>query len=396
MTTDRNPSKRPRVDELDGLRAFLALWVVAEHILGWAGFGDLTFSAHLQFFWATFMDGGTAVEVFMILSGFAISFLLNGRPQTYMGFMTGRFFRIYPVYLFCLAFALMTTFLVPGILDTASWKNNGAFDFQRTLHACERADLAGQLSWHLTLLNGLLSSQLLPYGTFTFLLPAWSITLEWQYYLVAPFLARIVRSGIGIVGLLLLTLLAQHFGQGKVNNPDAFLPMQLPLFLTGIGSYHLYDWYCRADQPQSRLYVLPVAALFALAVFSHWHVVSLSIWAAAFGCIFVRGDDLLSRLLSAVRWFLLYPFLQRLGRMSYTIYLIHWPILVLLLSAMLHLHPALSGSLAALFMFLIGLPLIFCASTLLHEYLELPGMALGKRLSYRKADAQPPKGQQKA
>jgi peptidoglycan/LPS O-acetylase OafA/YrhL len=118
--------------------------------------------------------------------------------------------------------------------------------------------------------------------------------------------------------------------------------------------------------------------------------VALVIWATVFGCIFIRGDDFISRLLSVVRWILLYPWLQRVGRMSYTVYLIHWPLILVLLSLSLHWRPALSSHSMALLLFLIGLPVILCVSAILHKYIELPGMALGKRLSYpRKAFAEP-------
>lgn len=375
---------RSRADELDGLRAILALWVVACHMLSWCGFYEVSFSGHLQFFWSEFIGGASAVDTFMILSGFAISFLLNNRSQNYLEFMVGRFFRIYPVYFICLMLGLASTYLAPAILQTASWRSTIYFEFERIHYACERANMGWHLFWHLTLLNGLLPKQMLPDSTSTFLPPAWSITLEWQYYLIAPFAARLVRSGTGLLGLILVSLIGYHYRMPWQNGSLAFLPPQLPLFLIGIGSYHLYDWFCQSGQPRSRFFALPFAGVVGFAVLARWHLVALVIWAVAFGCIFVRGDDLISRLLSVVRGTLLHPWLQRLGRMSYCIYLIHWPLILVLLSLFLHGQPALASESMVLVLFFIGLPLILGASAILHEYIELPGMALGKRVARRR------------
>jgi len=375
--------RRPRVDELDGLRALLALWVVACHIFCWCGFIDAKVPAYLNFFWSEFISGGSAVETFMILSGFAISFLLNGRPQNYLQFLTGRFFRIYPVYLICLMLGLASTYLVPSILQTAQWKSTIYFGFVHSHYVAERSNMGPHLFWHFTLLNGLLPKQVLLDSTGTFLPPAWSITLEWQYYLVAPLLALMVRSGTGILALTLISLIGRHFGGPWVNSQWAFLPAQLPLFLMGIGSYHVYDSFCHSGQPKSRLFALLAATLLAAAILSGYFWVPLVIWTAAIGSVFVRGDDLLSRCLAVVRWMLLLSLLQKLGRMSYCIYLIHWPIILFCLFVFLHLRPALSAESMLLLLFLIGVPVILFASAILHEYIELPAMALGKTLTHR-------------
>lgn len=336
------------------------------------------------------MSGSSAVETFMILSGFAISFLLDGRHQNYLEFMTGRFFRIYPVYVFCLFVGLWSTYLVPSILETAHW-STVYFDYARIHYAAERANMGPHLFWHLTLLNGLLPKQILPDSAGTLLPPAWSITLEWQYYLVAPFIALCVRSGVGILALTFISIMGMHHGGPWINSQWAFLPPLLPLFLIGIGSYHLYAWYCVSGQPKSHLLVIPVAALLAFAILTGWHQVPLIIWVCGFGSVFLSGDDLLSRGVAVVRRLLLASSLQRLGRMSYCIYLIHWPILLLCLSVFLHWKPTLSGSSMLVLLIVLGLPFIFFASAILHEYLEMPAMAFGKRLAYKPRKATSPK-----
>ena len=372
---------RPRIDELDGLRGLLALWVAVAHMLCWVGFLGITVRQPLHFFWWEFIYNQGAVQTFMILSGFAISFLINHRPQPYGKFILGRAFRLYPVYLVCLVLGLLTSPLQPDIFRTTQWKSE-YFDWFGALYAAERAHLGLHLFWHLTLLNGLLTKKILLDAGVTILPPAWSISLEWQYYLVAPWIGRMVRSTLGLLSLLLVTMWFQRYGGEWINFHWAFLPPQLPLFVIGIGSYHFYEWFCRAGQPRVQLMVIGVVAMIAVAVLAQWYLVPLTIWALVLGCIFVRGNDLFSRALSVLRWFLLLPWMQKLGRMSYCIYLLHWPMILILLSLVLRWRPGLSANATALLLIFIGLPLTLLASLVLHEYLELPFMALGKKLTY--------------
>jgi len=76
-----------------------------------------------------------------------------------------------------------------------------------------------QLLAHLTMLHGAVPDQILPGSSITYLPPAWSISVEWQFYLVAPFLfAFLKRPGSRLVLLLLLLVevrvlcMAQGFG----------------------------------------------------------------------------------------------------------------------------------------------------------------------------------------
>lgn len=371
-----------RVDELDGLRGLLALWVAFSHIIALSGFWENRLPGRLSGVWYTMVSAEPAVETFIILSGFAISFLLHKRKESYAGFMRGRMFRIYPVYLFCLALSIGTGFLTPHILETAGWKETIYFTWVRDLSEQGASAFGSHLFWHLTLLNGVLTKDFLPGATGTLLVPAWSITLEWQYYLIAPFLARGVRSGMGLLAVGLIAL-AGHHASGVWHNPQlSFLPAQLPLFLIGIGSYHLYAH--RSNAPQFRpLTSINAVALLLLAILSGWYPVALMAWALGFGCILVRGDDPFARLLGFVRIALLHPWLQWLGKISFPLYLVHWPVLMGVLYLMLRISPGISSPVALAVLISVAIPLILIAAEVIHRTIEKPGMALGKRFDRR-------------
>ncbi len=381
-------NQSPRVDELDGLRGLLALWVALAHMLAWSGFWECRLPGRFAGAWAAFVEAGAAVDTFIILSGFAISFLLHKRSQSYASFMTGRFFRIYPVYLLCLLLGIATTFLTPFILDTASWRGSTVyFEWIRTFTNNSFSALGAHTFWHLTLLNGLLPRSFLLNSTATLLPPAWSITLEWQYYLVAPFLARAVmisgtvRTAAKWSLIAVAVVLGSKYGVKFANPMLAFFPAHLPLFLLGIGSYHFYARYHSDDKNGNRISSISMIVLIAVGILFQWHAIALTAWALGFGCIMVRGDNLPGRLLSPLRNSLLHPALQWLGHLSFPLYLVHWPIIIAVMYVTLHLFPDISqrGNLAVLL--LVGVPLVVAAARVIHLHLELPLMAFGKKVN---------------
>ena len=377
-----NPVKPSgRIDEFDGLRGILSLWVAVSHMLCWCGFVTVRFiSDHgaSKRLWDEFVFAAGAVETFMILSGFVITHLLYTDRQPFGKFMLGRFFRIYPVYLFCLLLGFGSIFFVPHILEQAQWRDTVYFQWEQSHSDCELARPIAHLVAHLTLLFGLVPEQILPQSAATLLTPAWSISLEWQFYLVAPLIALAVRSRTGI--LLLAAVCCGDFFYPRFWG-NAFLPGKLSLFLVGIGFYHLY----RNQDKWKSFNQIPYAilAVFCAVILVSWHWVALSIWVLVFGCLFIRAGDSgrFSVILLTLRRVLLHPVLQYLGRMSYPVYLIHWPVIILLMYGLLQIDPDITEGKALIFMCSLGLPIILAVAFLLHRFLEVPLMRLGKKYS---------------
>jgi peptidoglycan/LPS O-acetylase OafA/YrhL len=73
-----------------------------------------------------------------------------------------------------------------------------------------------------------------------------------------------------------------------------------------------------------------------------------------------------------------FPLLIGLGELSYSTYLVHWPILFGLSS---HLPGSLPNPARMALLIFPGLPLVALASLILNQWVELPGIRLGKRLT---------------
>ncbi len=102
-----------RLAWLDALRGFAALCVVFDHL----GYYDLQHARHIVYQW--FDPGQYGVFVFFLVSGYIVPASLERRGSV-RGFWVSRVFRLYPLYLFALAGAIVLWKLGIGTLDRTS------------------------------------------------------------------------------------------------------------------------------------------------------------------------------------------------------------------------------------------------------------------------------------
>lgn len=306
----RNPN-------FDILRGILASWVVVIHALWLTG---------IHGGWVA-RSGQIAVDMFIVLSGYVISKSMLIKRPTYGAFISQRFWRIFPAFAVCLAFALA---IRPLTLHTSPT------EFAR--EAAENHWFWPQLIAHLSLLFGLVPNVIMPEASGAFLPPAWSISLEMQLYIVTPLLlwaiARFRWSAAAVLGAFsaLAFFPPVTWRLADYMSPlGAFLPQKIFFFLVGMGC-------CIANR-----------------VF--WQ--------------YQDYDIALLPLPGAV-------YLMRLGTWSYSLYLIHYPVLHLT-RAML---PAMPAWTMVTMLLLIGGPISVGLAALLHIYVELPGIQLGRKLSH--------------
>jgi peptidoglycan/LPS O-acetylase OafA/YrhL len=302
-----------RLPGVDGLRALAALWVVAFHMRAFSG-------AHLTGapgFDMLIRSGSTGVSLFLVLSGFCLytpyAAGRQGRFST-MHFLARRCGRLLPAYYASLCVTLLVIAVAAGPLG---------------LLRLDAAGVVWQAVAHGTMIHTFFT------GTFYAVNGAyWSLGLEWQLYLALPLLIVGVRRmglprtialavAVNVVYRLALDVASRQGWVGGALATDV-LPNQLPgrwaEFALGMVAAELYATGSvgRWAVPARRLglAIVPVALLTSGGALSH----------LLFGTVFftlllvvLDGRSRPSRVLS-------WRPLAFLGTMSYSLYLVHQPI----------------------------------------------------------------------
>ena len=361
-----------RLRALDGLRGLLALYILAGHT---APFLNLPSSVA----WGSSIlsHGRGAVEVFFVLSGMVILRSLDGKHGrlTATRFLAARAGRLLPVYAIALA-AGVVALSCGDPFRALPWlaSDNAAHDIAEAVWP---QPWLAHLAAHVTLTQGLFPPALLPDAEFTILGPAWSLSTEWQFYLVVAAVLACRRSGagqagdwrsfagvmmaIGVLGML-LGLLPVRWQAGR-----AFMPHEAWYFALGIASHGLL--VSGGTRASRWWWSLSLAATILLQWQQNPVMASAVplLWIACLLCEAPSVPSLARPLAMALN---AAP-LQWLGGISYPLYLIHMPVQRLL---MLALAPVAGGSVIS-FDLLWGpaailVPLV--AAFGLHRWVEVP------------------------
>lgn len=320
--------------ELDSLRALMAFAV---------------FVSHAQFLSATeiwsFSLGGLAVTVFIMLSGFAITKSLMGSHATYRQYIARRFWRIYPVYLVGLALGLAVSWLTPDLLQSLGWVHGPSVAriVQRT--ASEHEMFGAHLGAHLMLLHGAIPDAVLYGSALAFNSPAWSLSLEWQFYLLAPAIIGAVKLALrlpplGRVAAFAATLAVLVVARAQLaawyDQVPSFLPQQLVFFLIGIASALRLEW---ATATRRRLFACAAGiVLVGAALGGVTNLMATSLWALTL----VACAHTAPAWTAPVRRVLSLPRLALAGEASYSFYIIHEPLMLAAAAALHHVWPTRS------------------------------------------------------
>jgi peptidoglycan/LPS O-acetylase OafA/YrhL len=214
---------------LDGLRGVLACYVMLSHTLP---FVPLPRWLH----WL-FQHGGAGVDVFFILSGLVIMQSLASSRYQAAPFLMARVARIYPVFLVTFAFAVAIQPLEAGF-ERMAWigpDSQAHYIWSEGWPSNWEIGIAA----HLTMTHGLFPNGTLPDVWVGFLGAAWSLSTEWQFYVIALLFGQ--RLGLLRMAWLFLALAAtatlwQALGPDAWQFSRAFLPNKAQYFALGIMS----------------------------------------------------------------------------------------------------------------------------------------------------------------
>ena len=314
MAADSHALRRQRLAGLDGLRGLAALYVVINHVF------LRTFPGypvdHAPFWAGWFIYGRFAVVVFIVLSGFSLAlsparhgWRLNGISQ----FARRRARRILPAYWAALAFSLAVAWLI------VSQPGHGVPDAKSVL------------------VNGLLVQNVV--GAHSPNAAFWSMAVEAQLYLLFPLLLLIVRRWSAIVMVASVTLVVAAVGivGPHVAHLDTFVIQSPPdlaaLFAVGILTAGIVSaGTARRSWPWAWLALAAAAPVLATIwwqgsvwTLDHLFWVDLAL-GPAIACLLAGLAT--GRPASLLRVLDARP-IRNLGSSSYSLYLTHAPIVVI-------------------------------------------------------------------
>jgi peptidoglycan/LPS O-acetylase OafA/YrhL len=219
-----------RLECLDGLRGALAVYVMLGHMA--------PFAAVPGWLAQPFSHGNAAVDIFFILSGLVITQSLDSFRYQAGPFLTARIVRIFPVYLVMLAIAVAVQPLPAGF-ERMGWID--ANSPARAIWSQGWPHQAGaRMLAHLTMTHGLFPAGVLPDVWVSFLGAAWSLSTEWQFYVLALLLGRAGLRAPCMVALFLALGLAGVMWHDAMPETwqfsRAFLPNKAQYFALGIAS----------------------------------------------------------------------------------------------------------------------------------------------------------------
>ncbi|HEY4096321.1 MAG TPA: acyltransferase [Baekduia sp.] len=371
-----------RIAELDAVRGLAAVCVVLGHLTlalvavgtasrsnGLTPWNVLLYSPlHVLF------DGGAAVIVFFVLSGFVLAVSYESGRQTYGGFLVRRVARIWIPYAVAVAGAMLLATVIAdnAIPGTSGWFTAPWRDAVGVVPLLQHVSLIGH------------------YGNDAEYLPViWSLTDEMRISIVFPVLIAAVAAfgwRRSVVASVVLTAIGLALSR-KVSADFATLEYVL-CFVAGIVlAAHRRTLVERLRSWSRRDRQLLFAVALLLFTWESWyppawapgplssvvhsegvHVVFETAGAAAF--------IVLAQVPGPVHDLLLRRLPQYLGRISYSLYLVHTTVL-LAVGHLLGGHVALAWLLAPVFLVSIAV------ADLMQRTVERPAQRLGRRWAGR-------------
>lgn len=287
--------------------------------------------------------GSAAVLIFFALSGFIISeaasLAYSERP---FAFLANRLLRLVPPFLLFLGLAATILAIWPELIFNAFYP----FARGETLAAFSPLNLLGNLLSIFPVV-GLLDLAHPGQARIYFLLPVWALRLEFAFY-VAVFAALLLQSHRPQLGRYLLSALALVLlGHGAIyysgllpRRPAEYLGLA-PAFVFGVALFLV-----RVRKLKAALPLALVAAFLALQQMPTYLKRHEPLWIGQDAWWqTAEGTGVLAALVILIIGFVLLPLLAQispqgaarrldrfLGDLSYTLYLAHWPALLLLLA----------------------------------------------------------------
>ena len=271
---------------------------------------------HLQI--NIFKNGFLGVDIFFVLSGYLMAQLYD--KSSIITFYARRIKRIIPAYLVTIS---ITTFVLAFIVIPA--------DFAQRLDRVwyDLLGLSNIAFW--------LESSYFDYQDFKPLLNLWSLGVEFQYYLIVPFLLPILRKKNFLILVIILGLIIGAFLTTTISPKTSFFMMPLRIWEFLIGA--IVAWISINNKNKNEIFITLISMLILISVILFYPL------NARWSDDFIYGHPGIASLVTVITTAIIlrYPFpttkslnqniftnlFIKIGDYSYSIYLVHFPIIVI-------------------------------------------------------------------
>jgi peptidoglycan/LPS O-acetylase OafA/YrhL len=345
---------------VDALRGIAAISVVLFHLKEGNHIPNL-YVLMPQWLQALFDHGDLGVSIFFVLSGFVIAHSLCKQHVTLRlvgRFMLRRSIRLDPPYWAAIVVTLGFAALAAIVLQDETRLN---------------------VSWHQIAAHVVYMQDILQYSEINGVF--WTLCLEVQFYLIYVLLLALTQNSLYLTGIMLfvVTGISALWPMGIITTglwPGSFLPLWHG-FLLGAVAY----WVWRYPQ------WLPAFVLFAvlILVFSFLQRDVFSIICALTACL-LWATAVTGQISRGLNW----RWLQFLGLVSYSLYLIHNPIT----GATFRIGYMLTGrSIWSEALWLVLTPVVcVVAATIMWRLIERPSIQLARMVKLKGQEAAPVSG----
>jgi peptidoglycan/LPS O-acetylase OafA/YrhL len=387
-------AKRSHYPALDGLRGasavtVMVLHVVVDIIVRAHGQGVDTLGSALRWLsltpLAALWSGTPSVILFFVLSGFVLSTMLERQPMGYSAYVVRRMARLWlPYVVTLLAAAYCVRALGPVTLP--------GFDDGVNRFTTHRFDLASLMA-HLTLV--------LPFASETYNFVVWSLAFEMRISLLFPAMHRAIRrrkaaptlavTGAVAVFSVVAAALAKRAGYSSQSQDVLLTPYYCLYFV--VGALLERHWpsvagWLAARSVASRVALIACATLLWTTMQTLPNQLSFHVPYLAHQVFCLPGSVLLivyAMQPGPLQRGLCHPLAQYLGRISYSLYLVHAFVNVALLKLLV-------GHLPLLAIIALSLVSSFALAELSYRFIELPAIQLGRRWSVPRGRVEPAAG----
>jgi peptidoglycan/LPS O-acetylase OafA/YrhL len=268
-----------------------------------------------------FKGGFTGVDVFFVISGYLMSkIIINGISKqkfSYIDYLRKRIQRIVPALLF-----LITVLTIAGF-----------FLYFPEDYKLNEKNAAASIAFFSNILYWRSSSYFAPASDTNLFLHTWSLSVEWQFYLIFPLILIILRRYLKtnrnylqlfIPATIFLIIFSVYFTKHSPTTSFYLLPTRAWEMLLG-GVAFLLEPFLRGDKWRK-----PIAVLGYLMILGSFLLLNNSLpWPGIFTLLPTSATFLI--IISSCNDFFVIKnsATQFIGKISYSLYLWHWPVYVI-------------------------------------------------------------------